>query len=423
MTDMNRQQLEAEATHWRLAIDGLADLEAVAAPAAWDSIEQYLQLKVRSRLAEVARSLQAESLAVARMFQAGRGEQEIRQAVLALRSRYLRAETLVDFYGDAVNSRTNPWLAELLQGYDVIAVESMATVLDRLGLPTPPVLVYVDKGLGAAILRAGIRLWDAGHPSPAAAIKLTRHNLSFPTALLHETGHQVNALTGFNDELAVALREVLAPRSVDLADLWASWSCEIGADVHAFLHAGWAPVVALANVVDGDTRSVFRIRPGDPHPFPWIRVLFNVALCRQWYGPGPWDQVGEAWLSRHDLRQAGEAGAIALASVDALNEIVEVCTRRPMRAFRGQGFADLVDPCRVAPPALRELERTAGETLLTSSYLRRREQIRILAALATRIATDLDADRAETQRTRLTDWVRTVGRETNRNRPRPKAAA
>ena len=47
------------------------------------------------------------------------------------------------------------------------------------------------RSVSSADLRAGIPLWDRAHPSPAAAIKLTRHNLSFPTALLHETGHQV----------------------------------------------------------------------------------------------------------------------------------------------------------------------------------------------------------------------------------------
>ena len=81
-------------------------------------------------------------------------------------------------------------MRDLLRGYDTLASDSMARTLEPLGIDAPPALVYVDKGLGAAILSAGVRLWDAAHPSPAAAIKLTRHNLSFPTAMWHETGHQ-----------------------------------------------------------------------------------------------------------------------------------------------------------------------------------------------------------------------------------------
>lgn len=106
----------------------------------------------------------------------------IRRGVLLLRHRYLQAETVLDFYGDAINTRTNSTMRALLRGYDTLAGDSMAASLGPLGIPAPPALVYLDKGLGAAVLRAGVRLWDQAHPSPAAAIKLTRHNLSYPTA-------------------------------------------------------------------------------------------------------------------------------------------------------------------------------------------------------------------------------------------------
>lgn len=419
--DPDLHQLRSEVAHWRLAIDGLARPETVASSSAWEGLEQYLQHRVRSRLGSLVASLQAEGAAVDRMLDAGRGPDGARAALLQLREKYLRAETLIDFYGDAVNSRTNPELSELLRGYDTIAADSMASVLGQLGIESPPALVYVDKGLGAAILRAGIRLWDQAHPSPAAAIKLTRHNLSFPTALLHETGHQVCALAGYNEELAVELEATLAPASAELAELWSSWSSEIAGDVHAFLHAGWAPAVALANVVDGSTAEVFRIRPGDPHPFPWIRVMFNVALCRRWFGPGPWDQLAQAWIRRHPPTQGGLAGRWATASLAALDDIVDLCTRRPMRSFRGQAFADLLDPHRVSPAGLQRLENQAGATLLTSAYLRRREPTRILALLATRVASD--PGRAEASRQELVHWVRALGRDVTAHRTRPSSSS
>ena len=122
MTDHVIDQLRSEVTHWRLAVDGLADLEIIASSAAWEALEGYLQARIRHRLAEVTTSLRSEAAAVARMLDAGNEHRDIRAALLRLRSRYSRAETLLDFYGDAVNSRTNPGLAELLRGYDVIAV-------------------------------------------------------------------------------------------------------------------------------------------------------------------------------------------------------------------------------------------------------------------------------------------------------------
>lgn len=419
MGDAATRQTLAELTHWRLAVDALADLDAVASPEAWASLESYLQQGVRVRLTGVVAALAQEARALEQLASAGGAPDTVRTGVLRLRRRYLQAETVLDFYGDAVNTRTNPMLRALLRGFDTLAGDSMEASLRPLGIPSPPALTYVDKGLGASILRAGIRLWDAAHPSPAAAIKLTRHNLSFPTAMLHETGHQFGHLTGWNAELGEALHATLLPRSPEVAALWRSWASEVAGDVHAFAQAGWVPLPALANVVDGTTESVFRIRLGDPHPFAWIRVQFNVALCRRWFGNGPWDDVGEAWRRRHPVDAAGPAtAAVAEISVAALDDLVDVCTRQPMRAFGGAPLARLLDPRRVHPQALRDFEQQAGGSLTTSSYLRRRESLRILAVLAARTLTD--PAHADEHRTRLQTWVSDLGNDSS---PRAAAAA
>ena len=143
---------------------------------------------------------------------------------------------MLDFYGDAVNTRTGPRLAAILAACDALAVRSMVTALSPLGKEAPPVLTYVDKGLGASILRAGLRLWDGGSPSPVAAIKIARHNLVRPTALIHESGHMFAHVTGWNDDLSAALSAELADMPSALAETWASWASEIAADAFAFAH-------------------------------------------------------------------------------------------------------------------------------------------------------------------------------------------
>lgn len=406
MTDA--RQLRAEVAHWRLAVDGLADLDMVASPSAWEALEQYLHDQLRRRLSGVARSLRAEADALARMFEDGVSMSEIRRALLHLRARFVRFETLLDFFGDAVASRTSPALAELLRGYDIIASDSMSTILRPLGIASPPALVYQDSGLGASILRAGIRLWDQSHPSPAAAIKITRHNLFFPTSLLHETGHQVLALTGYNDELRETLRRRLAPKSTQVASLVSSWASEMGADVHAIHHAGWAPVMALANVVDGSSSHVFRIRPGDPHPPGLVRVVFNCRLLKMWFGAGPWDDLAAAWLQRHPVESAHSLAPITPEVVGVLDNVAEICSMTPMRAFRGSAFGDVLDPRRVSPSSLDAFERQAGATVLTSTYLQRQEPIRILALLTLRSVDD--PERIKEHRRALVDWVRALGR-------------
>ncbi|HEY7597728.1 MAG TPA: hypothetical protein VH969_31595 [Actinophytocola sp.] len=416
-----REQLAAELAHWRYAADALADLDLVASPDAWAGLEQYLRVQVRNRLAAIVAALRLEAARLDAAL-AEDGDLAVQRGnVLRLRQRYFQAETILDFYGDAIATRSNSRLAPLLRGFDTIATDGLESVLRPLGIDSPPVLVYPDHGRGAAIVRAGVRLWDRANPSPAAAIKLTRHNLATPTALFHETGHQFAHLTGWTGELGEAMAAVLRRRSAELAEMWRGWASEVAADVHAFALCGWPPVPALANVVDGPTAAVLHVLPGDPHPFPLVRVLFNAALCRAWFGPGPWDVLARTWRDRHLDGGAGSAAArLTELSLDAFADLVDVCTRRPMAAFRGRGLHEVADPRRAAPTELAALAARAGPSLLTSTYLARKEPVRILAWLAGRALADPAHARAHWET--LRGWVATLDGPQPSARPRADVA-
>ena len=389
MTQSGTTQVAAELAHWRGAVDALADLDAVAAPTSWAMLEDYLRLRLRDRLLAAVSGLSGEGQAVAALLASGAGPEQVRPRVLVLRRKYLQVESILDFYGDAVNTRTNPVLGAVLGGLDTIAVDSMEVLLRPLGYEVPPVLVWLDKGSGAAILRAGVRLWGPGGVSPVAAIKLTRHNLSHPTAILHETGHQVAHVTGWTDELAVRAGRGAAT-AVHGARRALAGVEQRARRGRARLRAGRLVTrPALANVVDGPTSSVHRVGPGDPHPPPLVRVLFNVALCRRWYGSGPWDALATAWLRRHDPDGRRSEGArVAAASIPALPDLVATCTDRPFAAFGRRPIHALADPRRVSPEALDALVRRAGPSLLTSDYLARSESLRIFAVLSSRAPAD-----------------------------------
>lgn len=376
-----KDALALEVRHWHRASTALTDLEVLASSASWQALESYMGLSIRSSLRALATGVVAEAGVLStRLATAGPDELEgIRVGLLRLRRRYEQVETVLDFYGDAVNTRTSPRLGAVLRGLDALAVDSIDRVLRPLGLATPPVLTYLDKGIGASILRSGARLWDASI-SPVAAIKITRHNLWRPTSLVHETGHQVAHMTGWTAELGAALYDRMAPVSVLAAEAWRSWASEVAADVYAFSLLGYAPLPALATVVDGPTSKVFRMPIGDPHPFGWVRVLFNVGLCRSWFGPGPWDSIARTWMLRHPLEKASrDVQAIGKASVAHLPALADVCTRMPLRAFGGVPLSSLADPRYVAPAELVRLAERAGASLYTSSYLQRLEAMRVLA--------------------------------------------
>ncbi|MEV8214364.1 hypothetical protein [Leifsonia sp. NPDC077715] len=385
-----RIQLDRQVSHWEAASVALRDPSSFSADGAWKNLERYLDRAVRASLEQSTQSLHREIQGLRTQLDGARlGPQlvVVARRLQRVRRRYGQVETVVSFYADAVNTRTNPTLGTHMRALDRIAVTSMRSVLDPMGQQVPPVLTYVDKGLGAAILRAGVRLWD-GRRSPAAAIKVTRHNLYRPTALVHETGHQVAHLLGWNREASAAMGAVLAD-DPELSRHWRSWTSEITADAYAFVHCGYAAVAALHDVVANEIESVLQLVPGDPHPVSYIRVLLGVEMCRRAYGAGPWDDLAAAWKATHPLARAvPSVGDVLARSTARLPELVDALLSRPCEAFGARSLTTMVDPQRVAPAELEKLAAASGPSLFTSSYLVDREQLRIVALTGLRIAVD-----------------------------------
>ena len=405
-----RLQVARQVAHWCAAVDGLRDPEAFASAAAWRSLERYLDVALRGQLMEATELLARESGALSAALRTATSAEELerlRLEVVRFRRRYLQVETALDFYGDAINTRTSPRLAALLRACDVLAEDSMRAILAPLGRPVPPLLTYVDKGLGASILRAGLRLWDGGSLTPAAAVKITRQNLRRPTALIHETGHQVAHILGWTEELAALLRRELEPAAPDVAEAWSGWASEIAADTYAFALTGYGSVAGLHDVVSGGP-TVFRLIPGDPHPVAYARVLLGVQMCSGSFGRGPWDELARAWTEAHPLAAAPPATRSLLErSLGHLPRIAELCLAVPMRAFGGQPLTALADPLRVSRTALTRLEKEAGGALRTSSHWLRREGLRLLALSSYRTATE--PDRAVEIARQYEDWMSRLG--------------
>ena len=385
-------QLRRQIQHWVAASERM-DLDTLASPAAWAHLESYLGVSLRRHLDAVIARLTAEARRLAALEADASSSAErgaLRRRLMAFQTLYLRAERTLEFFADAIGCRTNPQVAALLRACDTLVQRCMAAALEPLGRIAPPALTYLGEGRGASILRAHQRLWDGGELCPVAAIKITRHNLLRPTALLHESGHQVAAMLGWNDALAeaIATRLQAAGAGPELVSLWSGWSSEIAADAFAFVHAGYASVAALHDVVDGDSASAFRLIPGAPHPIADLRVRLGVEMCRRSFGKGPWDALQDAWIATHDRRHAAaEAGAIVEASLPLVPLVAEVAIEAPLRAFGGRSLRDLVDPARVSPAALEALHQRVGDALFTSAHWLWTEPLRILGLTGLRLAT------------------------------------
>jgi hypothetical protein len=367
--------------HWRLAAVRLGDLNAVAPASAWRGLEHYLGVSLRQTLQEIVARLIRTADEISRKLtraSSREGVAEVRAALLAFRRSYARAETSVDFFADALATRAAPELGALLRACDHIATRSMAEALTPLGRQVPAALSYVDAGLGASVLKAGLRLWDGTSENPVAAIKVTRHNLLRPTSIIHEAGHQVAHMLGWNDELRAAFLEAGAERGV--GEAYAAWASEIAADAFAFVHTGYASVAALHDVIDGADDAVFQYLPSDPHPISYLRLLLTIEWARLSYGEGPWDAMAATWADDHPLERSSAALREFLGNcVAALPSIAAVTLHRSYGAFGGQPIVAVIDPQRVSPAALAQLESSLGASAHTSPYWIWNESIRLLA--------------------------------------------
>src|SRR5688572_7407721 len=379
-----------QVNHWHQAASRLSTLDHLASGYAWHGIDHKIGVLLKTSLQ--AGISEVISLANTLKNQLGNSSEpellrSVKRGLIRLRERYLKTEETIHFYTVAINSRTTPGIAALLRACDILCMKSMQDLLKPLGKDTPPVLTYVDKGVGASILKAGLRLWD-GNMSPVAAIKITQHNLFRPTAIIHETGHQVAHILNWNEELAIALSNKVTNHSKIVGVAFSGWSSEIAADAFAFVHTGFASVAALHDVVSGTPQAVFAYHQHDPHPISYIRVLLNIEMCRQFYGNGPWDELESAFKNDYDVNLVNfsSVGLIKLC-MSALPDAVHLILKSPFHCFGNRSLAQIIPPNKASPHALEKLEYLAGPSLYTSHAWIWNESIRLLALNGYKIGT------------------------------------
>jgi hypothetical protein len=405
-----RRHLLRGLTHWEGAAERLDDFEASAPAAAWAHLERRCGVTLRAELKTARDRLKREAAVVRASFTAALSREDltrIDRQITGLRDRYMKTELLVDFFVDAVRSRSNPEVGLQLRACDVMADRAIGAALGTLDIAVPPIVTYFKPGLGAAILRIGTPLWD-GSLSRVAAIKVTYHNRFRTTALFHECGHQFAALCGWNDAFARLLRTALTGVDSDVAEQLAGWSSEIAADTFAFAYAGYAAVVAVSDVIAGSDADAFRFIPGDPHPIAYLRVMLGVEMCRRFYGMGPWDELAASWADLHAVAGADPiTSSLVRAILPLLPRVVSLALLTELPCFRGRRLADLVDPQRVAPAALAQLARDGGAALFTSTHWLRTECLRLTALSGLRFANE--PERGREILAQQEDWMIKLG--------------
>lgn len=296
---------------------------------------------------------------------AGRSPAEIQRRFTLLRLRFGTVVTQFDLFDDVLAQRSARDHGLWLAGLDALAA-------DTLALPgrydAPPVVCYLDRGVGAAIRRARTRL-PGGQSNPVAIIRMPRERLigsGIASSLVHEVGHQAAALLGLVDSLRQALRQRQAPTrdGLDPWRLWERWISEIVADCWSVARVGIGSTLGLMGVVSLPAPFVFRVSLDDPHPFPWIRVFLSAQIGAALYPHPQWRRVQQLWQSFYPPETQPEPVRQLLATLQqAAPDFVELLLSHRPPSLAGDTLQDALavgerQPARLATLVLPQEDRT-----------------------------------------------------------------
>jgi hypothetical protein len=341
-------------------------------PMAQTAIDRFLmggRRQLRSRVADYIGWLR-----VAR----GRGvtPQEAQRRMALLRLTFNSVLGQFDLFADALTQRSEHDTGVWLAGLDAVA-------FDALDLPghyyvPPPVVCYLDRGVGAAIRRARTRL-PGGGENPVAIIRLPRERMvggGIASSLVHEVGHQAAALLDLVNSLRPVLRALQTTRSNERAAwiLWERWLSEIVADFWAISRVGVSSTIGLMSVVSLPRAFVVRVSADDPHPIPWMRVQLSCAMGQALYPHPQWSLLAQMWEAMYPLDRldAGRRRLFALLRSTMAAFAGVLVNHRP-RSLRGRSLVEVLatterQPTHLAATFRRwqtapELARTASPTL------------------------------------------------------------
>lgn len=306
----------------------------------------------------------------------GRGRREVRAAVRAflawlhgaghaataaegqrrfafLRLRFNAALAEFDTFADVLTQRSEHEVGVWLSGLDAAAA-------DALAMPgcfaSPPVVCYLDRGMGAAIRRARTRL-PGGGANPVALVRVPRERMvgsGIASSLVHEVGHQAAALLGLAESLRPVLKGLQDGPAAEVWGCWERWISEVLADFWAVARVGVSATMGLMAVVSLPRPFVFRVSLDDPHPVPWVRVALSSALGEALYPHPQWRRLRRLWGALYPAGRLEPGTARLLSALLAgIPALVALLLRHRPRSLRGRSLAEatrdaLREPARLA---------------------------------------------------------------------------
>ena len=290
----------------------------------------------------------------------GEGKQappdEIQRRFVFLKLRFNAVLAQLELFYQVISQRSESEQGVWISGLDVVAA-------DALALPefyeAPPVICYLDRGIGGAIRRARTRM-PGGGENPVAVIRIPRERMigsGIASSLVHETGHQAAALLG----LVPSLQQILQDKQRAVQQpmpwrLWERWISEIVADCWSVARVGVVSTLGLIGVVSLPRPFVFRINVDDPHPAPWIRVKLSCAIGDSLYPDPQWKRIADLWEFYYPLADLdGERKKLLAQLQQTLAEFVTIMIDHRPQALRGRSLREAMKVEERTPARLAAL--------------------------------------------------------------------
>ncbi len=326
-------------------------LAASLLPTSQIAIERFLgkgRRELKERVQDFLSGLQGEG--------GHASPEEVQRRFVFLRLRFNAVLSQLELFHQVISQRCEHEQGVWLSGLDVVAA-------DALALPeyyeAPPVICYLDRGVGGAIRRARTRL-PGGGENPVAVIRIPRERMigsGIASSLIHEVGHQGAALLGLVSSLQPVLRaKQLGVREPLAWRLWERWISEIVSDFWSVARVGVVSTLGLIGVVSLPRPFVFRINVDDPHPTPWIRVKLSCAIGNGLYPHPQWQRVARLWESYYPIADLDDERRNMLARLEeSLPEFVSVLINHRPKALRGRSLREAMNVEQRTPGRLAAL--------------------------------------------------------------------
>jgi hypothetical protein len=282
--------------------------------------------------------------------------EDIQHRFVFLKLRFNAVLSQLELFHQVIGQRSESEQGVWLSGLDAVAA-------DALALPeyyeAPPVICYLDRGIGGAIRRARTRM-PGGGENPVAVIRIPRERMigsGIASSLIHETGHQAAAIL----ELVPSLEQVLRAKQQAANEssawrLWERWISEIVSDFWSVARVGVVSTLGLIGVVSLPRPFVFRINVDDPHPTPWIRVKLSCAIGDGLYPHPQWQRVAKLWESYYPTAGLVDERRNLLARLEeSLPEFVATLISHRPKALRGRSLREAMNVEQRTPGRLTQL--------------------------------------------------------------------